>query len=178
MTPWRNCGCEKPRIDPGAFDDLAWWAEQDRAQAIRIMTGKMSRSIPSPEIQKLAERLVSYEAGKNSSAGEIPLVFPVSEKLRRPLSALVGVAGFNSLLSRALALARKEVPGLSAVQIKPDGSLEGLKEVDQGQTKGRAMLIAQLLGLLVTFIGESLMMKIVVDAWPDIPAVDTVEKEQ
>jgi toxin YoeB len=24
-------------FDPGAFDDLAWWAEQDRAQAIRII---------------------------------------------------------------------------------------------------------------------------------------------
>ncbi|MCC6265013.1 MAG: Txe/YoeB family addiction module toxin [Bryobacterales bacterium] len=24
-------------FDPNAFDDLAWWAEQDRAQAIRII---------------------------------------------------------------------------------------------------------------------------------------------
>ena len=24
-------------FDPAAFDDLAWWAEQDRAQAIRII---------------------------------------------------------------------------------------------------------------------------------------------
>jgi len=24
-------------FDPGAFDDLAWWAEQDRAQAIRVI---------------------------------------------------------------------------------------------------------------------------------------------
>jgi toxin YoeB len=24
-------------FDPSAFDDLAWWAEQDRAQAIRII---------------------------------------------------------------------------------------------------------------------------------------------
>lgn len=136
----------------------------------------MSRSIPNPETQKLAERLVSYEAGKNSSAGEIPLDFLVIEKLRRPLIALVGVAGFSSLVSRTLVLARKEAPGLSAVQVKPDGSLEGLKEVDQGQAMARAMLIAQLLGLLVTFIGESLMMKIVGDAWPDLPAEDTVEK--
>ena len=28
--PWRNW-------DPYAFDDLAWWAEQERAQAIRII---------------------------------------------------------------------------------------------------------------------------------------------
>jgi len=138
----------------------------------------MSRSIPSPDIQKLAERLVSYEAGKNSSAGEIPLEFHVIEKLRRPLIALVGVAGFSSLLSRGLVLATKEVPGLSVVQVKPDGSLEGLKEVDQGQTKGPALLVAQLLGLLVTFIGESLMKKIVADTWPDFPAAGTVEKEQ
>jgi toxin YoeB len=37
MRPWRKWACEKRRIRPGAFDDLAWWAEQDRAQAIRII---------------------------------------------------------------------------------------------------------------------------------------------
>jgi len=138
----------------------------------------MSRSIPSPEIQKLAERLVSYEAGKNSSTGEIPLEFPVIEKLRRHLIALVGIVGFSSLLSRTLVLARKQVPGLSVVQVKPDGHLDGLKEIDQGRTEAFAMLIAQLLALLVTFIGERLMMNIVADAWPDLPGGDTVEKEQ
>jgi hypothetical protein len=30
------------------------------------------------------------------------------------------------------------------------------------------MLIAQLLGLLVTFIGESLMLSLLLDAWPDL----------
>ena len=40
------------------------------------------------------------------------------------------------------------------------------------------MLIAQLLGLLDSFIGESLMLSLVRDAWPDLPVVDygTLEK--
>jgi toxin YoeB len=37
MRLWRNSVCEEHRIDPAAFDDLAWWAEHDRSQAIRII---------------------------------------------------------------------------------------------------------------------------------------------
>jgi hypothetical protein len=41
-----------------------------------------------------------------------------------------------------------------------------------------ATLVAQLLGLLVTFIGEHLMLTLVRDAWPDLPILDdgTLEK--
>jgi hypothetical protein len=82
----------------------------------------------------------------------------VYEKLRRPLFALIGVAGFRSLASRALTLAQTEVPGLSVVQVTADGSLRGLGELDQQIEKdqaeeGGAILIAQLLGLLSIFVG-------------------------
>jgi len=96
----------------------------------------------------------------------------VYEKLRRPLCALAGVAGFRSLASRALTLARAEAPSLSAVQVTADGSIQGLGELSpQSYTdhaeSGGAILIAQLLGLLCTFIGKALTLRLVQDAWPD-----------
>ena len=134
----------------------------------------MSRTTPSPKIRELAQRLLAYEAvGDNPSGANMPAGFRVAEKLRRPLSTLAGSSGFRSLLARALTLAKAQVPRLSAVQIKPDGSLEGLSDLgnqDQAAEAG-VILIAQLLGLLVTFIGESLMLSLVLDAWPDFPCL-------
>ncbi len=126
-----------------------------------------------PESRYLAQRLLTYEAvaGKNSEATE-SAAFRVCAKLRRPLITLAGVAGFRSLLSRALTLARAEAPSLSAVQVAADGSLQGLDElepqIDKDQaSEGGAILIAQLLGLLLTFIGEGLTLSMVQDVWPE-----------
>jgi hypothetical protein len=126
-----------------------------------------------PESRYLAQRLLTYEAvaGKNSETTE-SAAFRVCAKLRRPLITLAGVAGFRSLLSRALALARTEAPGLSAVQVAADGSLQGLDQlepqIDKDQAReGGTILIAQLIGLLLTFIGEGLTLRMVQDVWPE-----------
>ena len=126
-----------------------------------------------PESRHLAQRLLTYEAvtGENSEPAE-SAAFRVCAKLRRPLITLAGIAGFRSLLSRALTLARAEAPSLSAVQVAPDGSLKGLDEfasqTDKKQAMdGGAILIAQLIGLLLTFIGEGLTLRMVQDVWPE-----------
>ncbi len=126
-----------------------------------------------PVSRQLARCLLTYEAaaGKNSEPTE-SAAFRVCEKLRRPLCSLAGVAGFHSLLSRALALARAEAPSLSAVKVGADGSLTGLDELGPQKGKdqsmeGGAILIAQLLGLLLTFIGEGITLRLVQDVWPE-----------
>ena len=125
-----------------------------------------------PESRHLAQRLLTYEtvAGENSEPAESP-AFRVCAKLRRPLITLAGVVGFRSLLSRALTLATAEAPSLSGVQVAADGSLKGLDElesqIDKQQARdGGAVLIAQLIGLLLTFIGEGLTLRLVQDVWP------------
>ncbi len=126
-----------------------------------------------PEPRQLAQRLLTYEAvtGENSEPAE-PAAFRVCAKLRRPLITLAGVAGFRSLLSRALTLARAEATSLSAVQVAADGSVKGLDELaaqtgKEQASDGGAILIAQLLGLLLTFIGEGLTLRLVQDVWPE-----------
>ena len=118
-----------------------------------------------PESRHLAQHLLAYEA----VAGEPweSAAFRVCAKLRRPLITLAGVAGFRSLLSHALVLARAEAPSLSAMRVAEDGSLEGLDElgrqIDKDQVReGGVILIAQLLGLLLTFIGETMTSRLVI----------------
>jgi hypothetical protein len=136
-----------------------------------------------PESRHLAQRLLTYEAvaGKNSESTE-SAAFRVCAKLRRPLITLAGVAGFRSLLSRALTLARAEAPSLSAVQVAADGSVEGLDELasqtDKEQARDGAILIAQLIGLLLTFIGEGLTLRLVQDVWPEAAFDGRVSKNE
>jgi type IV secretory pathway VirB2 component (pilin) len=121
-----------------------------------------------PQTRDLAQRLLTYEsaAGKTSEPSEFP-AYRVCETLRQPLCAIAGVAGFRSLLSRALTLARADAPSLGAVQVAADGSLQGLDELlpqidkDQARQAG-VILIAQLIGLLLFFIGEGMTLRLVI----------------
>jgi hypothetical protein len=80
----------------------------------------------------------------------------------------VGVDGFQALASRALALAKSQSPRLSAVQVTANGGLRGLSEVES-QTdadedgEGGIILIAQLLGLFLTFLGEATTLRLIED---------------
>jgi hypothetical protein len=133
----------------------------------------MSRNVPSPTIRELAHRLLAYEGARENDEKVNVLAFVlVVDKLRRPLVTLAGLAGFRSLLARALTLAKTQTPGLEGAQIEPDGSLTGLGDNEVQIEEPGAILVAQLLGLLVTFIGEHLMLTLVRDAWPDLPILD------
>ena len=137
----------------------------------------------SPEMQDLARRLLTFEAARrNSSAARADAAARVIEELRLHLIKLAGVAGFRSLLSRALTLAKAEAPSLNIVRIRADGSLEGFdgiegsREVEVGAVaapEAGTILVAHLLELLVTFIGEPLTLRLVHAIWPDA-SVDEV----
>jgi hypothetical protein len=126
----------------------------------------------SQETQDLARRLLAYEAAAdNTSAPTECVAVRVCEKLRPPLCALAGVAGYRSFLSRALTLARAQAPGLSAVHVTADGSLQGLGEIEPQNNNGHAgegeiILIGQLLELFLTFLGAALTLRLVQDVSP------------
>lgn len=103
----------------------------------------------------------------------MPAALLVCEKFRRHLGPVLGKAGFRALLSRALALASAETAELRAVQVRADGSLVGLEELQAGSSspkkaEGRVVLPAHLLGLLVAFIGETITVRLVREVWPDV----------
>ncbi len=133
---------------------------------------RMSNS--PPKLKEFARRLLAYEVTSGEPAGlKDSAAFRVCEKLRAALSRLMGGGGFRSLLSRALVLAGYEVPWLRGLKMKADGSVEGLDELGtkldaQAVAEGEIALVAQLLGLLVTFIGPALTLRLLRDIWPKI----------
>lgn len=122
-------------------------------------------------LRNLAQRLLALEASSGrarKAAGSS--AFYVCEKLRQSFSILAGVAGFRSLLSRALTLASDEIRWLKAVHVNADGSLDGLDDAqlsDAEIAEGEAVLVEQLIRLLVTFIGATLTLQLLQQAWPD-----------
>ncbi len=126
---------------------------------------------PSPAIRDLARRLLSLETtgltATDAYAAEV-----VSEKLRITLTRFAGADGFLALMRRSVALARLDVPLLKTITVKSNGSIEGFDDlvtangdIDEAGTA----VTTHFLGLLVTFVGESLAFRLIREAWPDLP---------
>ena len=117
----------------------------------------------------LARSLVAREADSSAASLQTePASVRVYERLRRQLGAPVGSDGFQSLATRALALARSESPRLDAVQIMANGGVRGLCEVESQTNSDEygevgVILIAQLLGLFLTLLGESTTLRLIED---------------
>lgn len=136
-------------------------------------------NIPSSSLRDVARRLLALEAAQSPAHPREHEAVRVCEKLRISLTRFAGADGFTSLLRRALALARAEVPALQGIKVNPDGSLEGLERLAAGEWKpgsdwdggaeAAVAITAHLLGLLVTFIGQPLTLRLVRDAWPEVP---------
>jgi hypothetical protein len=138
-------------------------------------------------MRDLAQKLLTYEA--NAGKASEPMEYAtlrVYEKLRQGIGEFAGIAGFQSLASRALALARLEAPSLNAARVTADGSLQGLRELEHQIDKDRPneysageggmILIARLLGLLLIFVGEALTLSLLRVSWPSA-AVDEHSSE-
>jgi len=127
-----------------------------------------------PEMRDLTQRLLSYEACAGNTTEPVETItLRVYQKLRQSLGELAGTAGFHALASRALALARSEVPSLGAVQVGADGNLEGISAIEPSIKaeqdrvhEGGVILISRLLGLLFIFLGEALTLSLLREAWP------------
>lgn len=129
------------------------------------------------QMRHFAERLIAHDQkGSRPSEPETP-AYHASEKLRPHLATLMGETGFRALLSRALALATEEVPWLRGMHVSAQGSLEGWGDIEEKiapeeVARGRVVLLAQLLGLLVAFIGEELTLQLAREVWPKLPLND------
>ena len=119
----------------------------------------------------LARSLVACEADATAATLQTkPATVRVYEQLRRQLGTPVGVDGFQALASRALALAKSQAPRLSTVQVTANGELSGLVDLESQAGTGDGqddeagvILIAQLLGLFLTFLGEATTLRLIED---------------
>ena len=130
-----------------------------------------------------AERLISIaEIGAKSSASKKPAALDIFELLRPSFVQIVGNLGLSAVLSRALRIASEKIVWLREVVVKPDGSLEGLGEleakVDRNEiAEGQGVLLAEFFRLLVELIGERLVLQLVQQAIPSLSKEDLYFRE-
>jgi hypothetical protein len=128
----------------------------------------------TPQLRDLARRLFAREPKRSRAPAALAEAMEVScRRLHARLDPLIGAGGFRALLARALHLAAKEFPWLDAVRVEehPACTLEGLREAVKGPDaaavrEGFALVLANIVWLLVTFIGHDIAFGLVQEVWP------------
>ncbi len=126
--------------------------------------------LPPTMVRDWASRLIASEVeGGPSSAQTESATLRVYERLRKQLSEPVGVEAFQALASRALSLTKSQFPRLGALSLTTDGSLGGLPSVESPWNTGDGaeagtVLIAQMLRLFLSLLGETATVRLIEDA--------------
>lgn len=136
----------------------------------------MSEFGTNPNTREIAERLLVFESRDQSpSEADTSPAVQVCLKLGHYLGKLIGETGSRALLARALTLAKREAEVLIPVKLTDDGALEGL----QGEAVGASnVVVGHFIGLLGTFVGESLTLRLLDDVWPDRTLLDVPFSER
>jgi hypothetical protein len=124
----------------------------------------------NPISREIARQLLAYESVERGSSVDGPAAVQVCDRLRQPLSILMGPAAFRSLLGRALTLAKRNAGNLEDVKVKDNGLLEGLNE---GVNGAGLVIVASLVALLMTFIGQPITLRLLHDVWPTLTNDDS-----
>jgi hypothetical protein len=126
--------------------------------------------LPPPMIRDWARKLIASEVNADPpSAQNEGATLRVYEKLRSQFCAPVGADAFQALVSRALSLAKSQSPDLSAVIVTANGDLRGFAEIETPLGTVEAgevgiILIAQMLRLFITLLGEAATVRLIEDA--------------
>ena len=129
---------------------------------------------PTAELRDLARQLFAYETRANGNPVDVAdAMGAVGERLYVRLERLIAVAGFHALLRRAVRLAQEDYAWLAEVRVEeqPRCSLIGLREAADGRDQSETSeafvaVVANVLWLLVIFIGEDLTLSLVLQTWP------------
>jgi hypothetical protein len=130
----------------------------------------------TPELRALARRLVAFGSRTAGDAAEVVHAMEAAcGRLNAQLEGLIAPAGVRALLRRALSVATAEFAWLTGVGVEDGGrcSFVGLREAVQGRSfsevdEAFVAVVANVLWLLVTFIGEDLTLRLVREAWPEL----------
>lgn len=141
--------------------------------------------VPDPEVpngmssvRELADHLI-ISLEEDSPAGEkVNFGFEI---IKSQLTSLVGTGGFSMIMSNALSHSKSEVAWLRDVDSKSNGSIIGLEaacaNISHAEFRaGSVVVLANIIGLLVGFIGPIMTEAVIRDTWPNAPVMNLVRK--
>lgn len=144
----------------------------------------------TPRLRRAATRLLEHEAsGGHATSEDLAAASGrLLDRLSQRLAQVIGPAGVQAILLRAVKLRRPEFPFLDE-RIVPGQNSESLGEALRGCLQelepevtrdATVILVATFTGLLVTVIGDRLAWSLLRDLWPDslLPEVEPQEAEE
>lgn len=137
--------------------------------------------------QRLARQVLRFEADASQDPAALAMASERAYlRLRARLTGLIGVAGYNALFARALRLAQTDDRALERITLDArfEMSLLGVRDYALAHgadpslvATGLTSLFARAIGLLITFIGEDLALRLTREAWPEMAKGETVAEE-
>jgi len=133
-----------------------------------------------PAARVVARRVLLCEAGgRIEPAALTEAAARADARLRARLADLIGLTGYTTLLARAVRLAQDDIPALEGVTVvagepEAEGSLRGVPAFARASgdvaaiEAGLSAILAHAIGLLITFIGEDLALRLVHESWPEL----------
>jgi hypothetical protein len=127
-------------------------------------------SAPRPSVDRIVSAALRIERARGGATSELEVVQRITERLYRDLGKLIGAAGFEVLLARALALAARAQPSLVGITAGPGGTLVSTgarSRDDAARSQAATSIVVQFLELLGTLIGDDLTTRLLRDTWPE-----------
>lgn len=123
--------------------------------------------VPRPSVVRFVNDVVRAELARGGAHSDV--VQRIALRLHEQLGKLIGPAGLDVLLARALVLARRTHPNLAGITVGPGGTLASLDHTgrnDAAQAEAATAIVSHFVELLVTLVGEDLALRLVRDALP------------
>lgn len=140
---------------------------------------------PSHKFAELARWIVEHEADDSADpTASAVAVESACRRLKDHLIDLLGAGGVSALFKRALHLAQREQPLLTAVAVSGESSecFTGLTEsfaasTEDAATAAAATVLTHMLDLLVMLLGEELGMKPIRKIWPESSRIGEIDNK-
>lgn len=128
-----------------------------------------------PQVRALARALINAKGAADPTDPQLQAVEAVLRDLSARISPLMGGAGFQMLLERALTRAQEGHPQLARVEAVRDGdrylveSAEAAVDAPVAENGAAAeAIISELIGLLARFVGADMAIGLVRQAFPEL----------
>jgi excisionase family DNA binding protein len=124
--------------------------------------------------RELARRILLHESGGRSEpAAILAAAVGVHGRLRGRLAGVIGGVGFATLFARARHLEQAEFPVLAQFAFGEETTIQSTAGVGSDDlavsAAGVSAVLATFIELLGTFIGEDLAVRLIRDAWSEVP---------
>jgi hypothetical protein len=128
----------------------------------------------TPTAEQLAILVLSSGEDDDADTNRPDINFVrIFDMLHQLLAVRLGSRGCHALLNYALTLAAKDCPWLASISIGEDAVLDGFQGLSRSQTyDGGLAILVKIIGLLDTFVGRNLTIRMLHNAWPDVIPMD------